>query len=417
MVKVAQGLPVEWGACSYTVLLNSFPMALSCHNNTIAVGCVDGGIIILNAITGNQTEVLSGHTKEINSLTFSSDGTLLVSGSWDGVVKLWDVQTGGVIKTFHPGSFYSVSISADCTRIALKYDSSEIQLWDIQTKECYHTIQQQYKVSHVCFSPTDPQHLFSISDEKVWQWDANGHQIKLPFDGTVADFSSDGTQLASWYEGAATTRNSNSGAIVAELQVTDEQLSSCCFSPDCRLIAGTTNNIAYVWDITNSGPHLVGTFVGHSEPINHLAFSSPSFLIAVSVIDKSVKVWQIGAPLPDPVVIDSKSTPTLIQHIALQAKDGITITSDLDGMAKIWDIFTGICKASYQTPAKGIVHRDVQLIDGRLICVWDNGSNICMWDAEKGKLWEVGNRSTCKVNTIRILGDRSEIVCLDFCAI
>ena len=48
-----------------------------------------------------------------------SDGKLLASGSDDNTVKFWDIQTGGVIKTFHGHTHWvvSVSISADCTRI------------------------------------------------------------------------------------------------------------------------------------------------------------------------------------------------------------------------------------------------------------------------------------------------------------
>jgi WD40 repeat protein len=53
-------------------------------------------------------------------LAFSSDGTSLVSGSDDCTVKLWDVQTGGTVKTFfgHTELVLSVSISADYTIIA-----------------------------------------------------------------------------------------------------------------------------------------------------------------------------------------------------------------------------------------------------------------------------------------------------------
>jgi WD40 repeat protein len=118
---------------------------LSYHNNSIAVGSEPGDIIILNAITGSQTAVLSGHTDEVNCLTFSSDGTSLVSGSDDCTVKLWDVQTGGVVKTFsgHTDWVWSVSISADCTIIASGSSDNTICLWNIQTGECQHVIRQQ----------------------------------------------------------------------------------------------------------------------------------------------------------------------------------------------------------------------------------------------------------------------------------
>ena len=421
MVKVIKGLPAEWGTCSYTVSLDSSPTTLLCHDNTIAVGCKDGGIVILNAITGSQAGTLPGHIIGVTSLSFSSDGILLVSVSSGDTVKLWDIQTGGVIKTFYPGLVCSASISADCTRIAIRpNDSSTIQLWDTQTGECYYTIQQQSHVSHTCFSPTDPQYLFSISNGEVWQWDTNGTQIRPPFDGEYVSFSSDGTQLASWHKGVAIIRNSDSGEIVAELQVTNKPVSHCCFSPNCRLVAGTINNTAYVWDITNSGPHLVGSFAGHSGYINCCAFSSPSSFITASAVDNSVKVWQISAPPTYSVITDSKSvsiTPASIQCIALQAKDDITITSDSDGVVKIWDIFTGLCKVSYQTPAKGTVCRDVQLIDERLVCVWYGGHKICMWDTKKGELWEADNKSPWIVDEIKILADRSEVICLGISSI
>ena len=394
MVKVAKGLPVEWGDCSRTVLLNSPVWAMSYHNNMIAVGLETGDITILNAITGSQTAVLSEHTKLVNSLAFSPDGTLLVSGSLDKTVKLWDLQTGGVVKTFtgHTQWVKSVSISADLTTIASGSYDMTIRLWNIQTGECQCTIRQQKLVWCVRFSPTDPQHLLSVCDGEVWQWDTNGHQIKPPYDGSCVSFSSDGTQLVLCNEAVVTVQNSDSGVTVAEFHVASSNISCCCFSPDGKLVAVSFDNTAYVWDITSSDPHLVGTFIGHTEYISSLAFFFSSSLISTST-DQSVKFWKIGTPSTESAVTDPNSTSLTsapIKSTALQAKDGIILTCNSDGVVKTWDIFTGLCKASFQTPAIDFDKSDMQLNNGRLLFVWcvhwHAYRKIHIWDAEKGEL-------------------------------
>ena len=102
-------------------------------------------------MTGVQTCALPIYTKDVNCLTFSSDGTSLVSGSQDSSVKLWDLQTGGVVKTFsgHTDAVLSVSISPDLATIASGSPDKTICLWNIQTEECYQTIQQQDIVYNV----------------------------------------------------------------------------------------------------------------------------------------------------------------------------------------------------------------------------------------------------------------------------
>ena len=125
-------------------------------------------------------------------------------------------------------------------------------------------------------------------------------------------------------------------------------------------------------------------FIGHTGTIAALIFSSSSSLISASA-DRSVKFWQIGTSVRDQVEIDSQSTihpPAKVLSITLQAADGITITSDSDGVVMIWDIFTGNCRGSFQTPVKTHM-RDVQLIDGRLILVWYMEPRIHIWDVEK----------------------------------
>jgi len=416
MVKVVKGLPAEWGMCSRTVLLDDCPWSMSYWKNTIAAGLYCGDIILINAITGSQTAALSGHTEPVNSLVFSSDGTSLISGSSDWTVKFWDIQTGGVVKTFsgHSNWVHSISISADHTRIASGSRDNTIRLWDIQTGRCNHVIKQQDDVYHVCFSPTNPQYLLSESDHKIWQWDINGHQTQPAYDGFHISFSPNGTQFVLCNGTVVTIHNSDSRAIVAKFHMDNDYVQYCCFSPDGMHVAVTADSTAYIWDITSSDPHLVETFIGHTSYITSLAFLSPSSLISESN-DKSIKFWQIGTLSTDPVKTDPKSTPLTsvpIQSITLQAKDGIALSSDSDGVIRIWDISTGICKTSFQTPAKGSCRRDIQFIDGRFTFVWYANKKIHIWDPEKGELLQTVDTPGDWVQRFKISGDGSKILCL-----
>jgi len=411
-----KGAEAGWGKCSRTVILDSHTWVLSYWNNTIAFGSVEGNITIIDAITGSQMGVLSGDLTEVGCLVFSADGELLVSGSGEKTVKLWDVQTGGIVKTFygHTKFVLSVSISADCTMIASGSVDNTIRLWDIQTQECLWIIEQQGHIESVSFSPTDPQHVISISCGEVRQWDVNGHQIPPTYDGTHIAFSPDHTQFALCNGQVVTVQSSDSGAIVAEFYVANDNTSYCCFSPDGRLIAAAADRTAYVWDVTNPDPHLVETFIGHTDKITALVFSSPSSLISASW-DYTVKFWRIGALSIDPVIADLGSilsTSLSICSVSLQARAEVAISCDNEGVVKIWDISTGLYKESFQTPAKDCSWRDVQLIDGKLIMVWEKNKKIYIWDINNGEFLQTVDVPLSRYCGLRISGDGSKVFCL-----
>jgi len=439
---VVVGLPAKWGACSRTVNFNQTPLALACHKGTIAVGLQLGDIVILDAITGTSTSTLPGHTDLVRSLAFSRDGALLASGSSDKTIRLWDIQTGGVVETFHGHSsgVLSVSISQDSVMIASGSEDKTIRLWDIQKRNCHCIIDHhQDIVTCVDFSPTDPRRLMSASfDGTVRQWGVDGCQLGPPHSGYLAAYSPpDGTRFFSYTgsEEAATFRHSDSGEVIAELRVSDGDFNCYCFSPDGKFVANAAGRTVHVWDVAGSHPYLVGTFVGHAGEVASLTWSSS--LISASD-DNTVKFWQVLASVTGPVVTDTEPTPftpksTRIESLSLHATDGIAISSDSAGVVRKWDISTGHCRASFQTPAKGNERRDVQLINGRPVVVWyavDNdrvgkiriagaakirlpgGGKIHIWDAERGELLRMVDAPERESKDLRISGDGSKVFCL-----
>ena len=416
-VEVVKGLHAKWGTCSRTVSCTHIPQTLVCWKDFVAVGLRSGDIIILDAVTGIHTSVLSIHVGWVRSIAFSLNGSFLVSGSDDSTVVFWDIQTGGVIKTFHghTGQVLSVSISQNCAVIASGSMDETIRLWNVQTGECCCVIDGHNDcINSVSFSPTSSQLLISASnDNTVYQWDINGHQIGSTYEGYFVAFSSDGIHFISWGGLVATVWDSDSGKAVVKLQSPDNHFECCCFSPDGKFVAGAGYQTIYIWDITSLPPCLIETFTEHTDCITSLTFSSS---LISSSWDQSIKFWQASASSTELVTMDSESilpTSARIRSVSLQSTGGIAISSDSDGVVKTWNILTGLCKASFQTPARGHTYRDTQIIKGRLTFVWLEDGNIHIWDIEKGEsIQTLDIQTTDWPYDFRISGDGSKVFLL-----
>ena len=415
-VKVVTGLQADWGACFRTVSFNHIARALACQKDLIAVGLDYGNIFILDAITGSQVSVLPGHSSQVGSLAFSLDATFLVSGGDDRTVKLWDIQTGAAIRIFngHTSQVHSVSISPDGATIASGSQDSMIYLWDVQIGECHCVIKgHNGSINSVEFSPTNSQLLISASDDHTLRWwDTNGYQIGPGIEGDHVVLSSDGSHFVSWREKVATVQSSDSGVVITFLQLSSGQFGCCQFSPDGKFVAGSSNHAIYVWDITSPNTCLIKTFTGHVSTITSLAF--PSSIISLSR-GGLIKFWETRDLSTEPVA-DSEPLPLAsapVMSLTLQANNGIAISSDSIGVVKIWDISTGLCKASFHTPAQSFDLGDVRLIDGRLVFVWCLNGRIHIWDPEKGEHPTVDVPSSSQTAGLRILGDGSKVILLD----
>ena len=410
---MVKGPRAEWGLCSRIVSSENTPQALACWRGVVVVGFESGNIIILDAVTQIRTSMHSRHRDWVISLALSSDGMFVASGSDDKTAKFWDIQTGGVIRTFygHTKSVCSVSISLDRTTIASGSDDKTIRLWDVWTGECRHVLRgHDDPVTAVNFSPTNLRLLTSASHHTVRQWDIDGNCTEPTYEGDHITSSLAGGRFITRMGRVITVRDSGSGAVVAELHAPNTDLRDCCFSPDGKLMAGVIWRNIYVWDITNSDPRPVKTFVAHTDFITSLAFSSS--LISSSG-DRSIKFWQVGVLPTDPVVTDPESMllgPAGIVSISLLENEAIAVSCDSRGVVRTWDVSTGICKASFHTPAEDIAWGEVELVDGRLIFGWCTQDKIHLYDIEAGRLFQtVGVERYFTTMSLRISKDRFKI--------
>ena len=59
------------------------------------------GIWLYDIQTGKEIDLFAAHTASIESVGFSPDGKMLVSGSVDGSVRLWDIETRETLENPH----------------------------------------------------------------------------------------------------------------------------------------------------------------------------------------------------------------------------------------------------------------------------------------------------------------------------
>ena len=119
--------------------------AVSGHGRFICTGAEDGIVRLWNAQTGQQIRKFLGHKSRIEGVAFSPDGRYVLSaGGLDGTCRVWDISTGLEIRRFSRANatgmsncVICVASSADGQFAVSGYADGTISLWKLDID---HTI-------------------------------------------------------------------------------------------------------------------------------------------------------------------------------------------------------------------------------------------------------------------------------------
>ena len=253
-----------------------------------------------------------GHSSYVNSVAYSPDGQLLISGSNDRTIKLW--QNNGVfIKSLaipydinnQLTDVTSVAVSPDGTLLAVGVEQyhaisqnhfGALQLWRIPDGSLIHTFTGYgAKVTSTAFSPSG-EFLASGSNDrsvKVWRL-ADQSLVSDRFDHSqevrAVAFSSDGQWLASGSDDhTAILYQTFDWTPIRTLTGHSDAIESVAFSPNStRLATGSLDQTVRIWNVGDGG--LFFTMM-HGSPVYSVAFAPDDGRVASGAFDKTIKLW------------------------------------------------------------------------------------------------------------------------------
>ena len=172
-------------------------VAFSPDGSILVSGNDDGTVQVWNAVTWQPEKLIDASTSILSSVafvTFSPDGGTLASGIRRGgsTIRLWDAATGQLKRTLnHWSSVRSVAFSPDGSTLASGGpNSAEIRLWDVVTGQLITTLEGHSGViNSVMFSPDGSALASGSSDHTVLLWDMSPYIMPQP---PTPDFDGDG---------------------------------------------------------------------------------------------------------------------------------------------------------------------------------------------------------------------------------
>lgn len=167
-------------------LIKTIPFKSTVHSlqvlpdNRLAVAGNCRSIDIYDLTTGSSIGSLKGHAGYVFCLKLSVKGEL-ISGSRDGIIKIWNTVNSQCVKTFsgHSGVIYCLQVLPSGELIMGSEDNT-IKVWDLTNEHCLKTL-----VGHTsmvsCLQLLPSGELISGSfDGTIRMWDlASGDCIKI----------------------------------------------------------------------------------------------------------------------------------------------------------------------------------------------------------------------------------------------